>query len=99
MIGYHKTWLRIAAKAALPPDLTPHVLRHSFGSIAADLHYSELGIGALLGHRKATTTAKYTHFADAVLLQAADRVSARIAELMGEQSSSAQIVPMRQTAP
>ena len=37
MNGFHKTWLRIAAKAGLPADVTPHVLRHSFASIAVDL--------------------------------------------------------------
>jgi integrase len=36
MIGYRKTWLRIAKLGDLPPDVTPHVLRHSFASLAAD---------------------------------------------------------------
>jgi integrase len=59
-------------------------LRHSLGSIAVDLGYSELTIAALLGHRKASMTSRYAHHADAVLLQAADAVSDRIAELMGD---------------
>jgi integrase len=83
MVGFHKIWLRIAAKADPPKDITPHVLRHSFASIAADLGFSELTIAALLGHRKASVT-KYAHHADAVLLQAADVVVGRVAELMGE---------------
>jgi integrase len=41
MSGYHKIWMRIAAKAGFPTDVTPHILRHSFASIAADLGYSE----------------------------------------------------------
>ena len=84
MAGYHKIWLRIAAKAGLPADVTPHVLRHSFASIAVDLGYSELTIAALLGHRKATVTSKYAHHADTVLLAAADKIADHIAELMGE---------------
>jgi integrase len=92
MAGYHKAWLRIAAKAALPSDLTPHVLRHSFASIAADLHYSELTIAALLGHRKASVTSKYAHHADATLLQAADAVAQRIVELMGEAKLTSAVV-------
>jgi integrase len=92
MAGYHKAWLRIAAKAALPSDLTPHVLRHSFASIAADLHYSELTIAALLGHRKASVTSKYAHHADATLLQAADTVAQRIVELMGETKATSAVV-------
>ena len=72
------------AAADLPADVTPHVLRHCFASVAADLEYSELTIAALIGHKKASVTSKYTHHADAVLLQAADAVSDRIAELMGD---------------
>src|SRR5947207_263742 len=65
MGGFRSFWLRIAALAALPADITPHTLRHSFASIAADLGYSELAIAALLGHKKASVTSKYTHQADA----------------------------------
>lgn len=82
MAGYHKVWLRIAAKACLSSDVTPHVLRHSFASVAADLGFSELTIAALLGHRKATVTSRYAHHADAVLLAAADTVAAHIETLM-----------------
>lgn len=65
-------------------DVTPHVLRHSFASIAADLGFSELTIAALLGHKKASVTSKYAHHADAILLQAADGVADRVAEFMGD---------------
>ncbi len=82
MGGYHKVWLRIAAKADLPADVTPHVLRHSFASTAADLGYSELTIAALIGHKKGSITSKYAHHADAVLLQAADAVAIRLVQLM-----------------
>ena len=40
MRGFHKIWLRIAKRAELPPDVTPHTLSHSFASVAADLEYS-----------------------------------------------------------
>jgi integrase len=58
MRGFHKVWLRIAARSSLPREVTPHVLRHSFASIAADLGFSELTIAALLGHHKASITSK-----------------------------------------
>jgi integrase len=95
MNGFHKTWLRIAAKAGLPADVTPHVLRHSFASIAVDLGYSELTIAALIGHRKASVTSKYAHHADAVLLQAADAVAKQIAAFMGEANGPSEIVELR----
>jgi integrase len=98
MRGFRKIWLRIAAKAELPADVTPHVLRHSFASIAADLGLSELTIAALLGHKKASITSKYAHHADAVLLQATDAVAVRIAELMGETPERGAIVQLGRQA-
>ena len=95
MAGFHTIWLRIAAKAALPSDVTPHILRHSFASIAADLGYSELTIAALLGHRKASVTSRYAHHADAVLLAAADAVADAILQRMGETRPEARVVKLR----
>jgi len=88
MRGFHKVWIRVARRAGLGADVTPHVLRHSFASVAADLGYSELTIASLIGHKKASVTSKYAHHADSVLLQAADAVSDRVAELMGETRAS-----------
>jgi integrase len=97
MRGFHKVWLRVAKRAALGADVTPHVLRHSFASIAADLGFSELTIAALIGHKKGSVTSKYAHHADAVLLQAADAVSDRIAELMGEAQPAGAVIPFKKS--
>jgi len=83
MCGFQKVWLRIAKRAALPADVTPHVLRRSFASVADDLKYSEPTIAALIGHRKASVTSRYAHKADAVLLLQAH------AKLTNEQSAAA----------
>lgn len=92
MTGFHKAWLSIAARASLPADVTPHVLRHSFASTAADLGLSELTIAALIGHAKGSVTSRYAHHADAVLLQAADAVAAHVAVLMGDQPAESKVV-------
>jgi integrase len=84
MSGFKKLWKRIAKLGELPPDVTPHVLRHSFASLAADLGYSEPVIATLVGHQGRSTTSRYLHSADAVLLAAADAVADRSAKLMGE---------------
>jgi hypothetical protein len=34
-------WLRIAKLGDLPADLTLHILRHNFASLAADLEYND----------------------------------------------------------
>jgi integrase len=83
MSGFKKLWKRIAKLGGLSPDVTPHVLRHSFASLAADLGYSEPVIAALVGHQGRSTTSRYVHSADAVLLAAADAVANRIAQLLG----------------
>lgn len=94
MTGFKKFGRRIVALAGLPPDVTPHVMRHSFASLAGDLGYSEPTIAALLGHKGHTITSRYMHAADAVLLAAADAVARRTAELMDEEQS-AEVVPLR----
>ena len=51
MTGFPKFWARVAKFGDLSPDITPHVLRHSFASIASDLGYSEATIASLVGQR------------------------------------------------
>ncbi len=95
MAGFKGFARRILAIASLPRDITPHILRHSFASTAADLGHSELAIASLLGHRLGSVTARYTHAADSVLLAAADAVARRILDLMGEAEPAGQVVPLR----
>jgi integrase len=94
MSGYPKIWERIAKSAVLSDDVTPHVFRHSFASLAADLGYSEPTIAALIGHVGRSSTSRYVHSADAVLLAAADAVANRTLELMAEWQS-ADVIPLR----
>jgi integrase len=84
MLGFKKCARRIFTLAGVPPAVTPHVLRHSFASLAADLGLSEPTIGALIGHKGQTVTSRYMHAADAVLLAAADTVAAETMIRMGE---------------
>ena len=51
MSGFPRLFARITALGELPSDITPHVLRHSFASLPADLGYSEPTIPALVGHK------------------------------------------------
>ncbi len=62
-------------------DVTPHVFRHTFGSVAGDLGYSELTIAAMLGHGKRGVTQGYIHV-DELLRSAVETVSQRIADLL-----------------
>jgi integrase len=89
MSGFSSLFEKIVRVGGLPRDVTPHVLRHSFASVAADLGFSELTIAALIGHRGSSITSRYTHHADAVLLKAADDVADRIVGLMSGSNSTA----------
>jgi integrase len=91
--GLRSLWAHLVRIGALAPDVVPHVLRHSFASTAADLGYSDLTIGAMLGHAGRTVTSRYTHAADAVLLAAADAVARRVAELLGD-AVVGEVVPL-----
>jgi integrase len=78
----------------LPEDVTPHVFRHSFASLANDLGQTDATVAALIGHVGQTMTSRYQHSADAVLLKAADAVADETARLMGEAAQGA-VVPLR----
>ncbi len=85
MTGFPDLFERIVKAGALPADVTPHVLRHSFASLANDLGYSEATIGMLIGHKgTGSTTRGYIHVGDALTV-AADRIAATILrKLAGE---------------
>jgi integrase len=79
-IGVVRVLDRVCLKAKLK-DVTPHVLRHTFASVAGDLGFSELTIAGLLGHSARGVTQGYVHL-DTVLVVAADRVSWEVAQML-----------------
>jgi integrase len=85
--------LRRVCKLADLKGVTPHVLRHSYASIAAELGYSELTIAGLLGHAAGSVTAGYVHL-DQALVTAADRVSAVIADAL-DGKAEAEVIGLR----
>lgn len=79
-LGQH--WAKIRRKAALP-DVRLHDLRHSFASVAISRGIPLATIGKLLGHALPETTARYTHLADEVISETADRICSSLASSMG----------------
>ena len=78
-------WKQIFKNSPLA-DITPHVLRHSFASIANDLGFTEVTIAALVGHSKGSVTSKYIHTLDTALIMAADTISGYIRGLLDGQT-------------
>ena len=69
----YRFWLEVCAEADLR-DARLHDLRHTHATLALKQGETVLAIGRLLGHRKAETTLKYTHFADAMVRDAVETV-------------------------
>ncbi|WP_264393683.1 tyrosine-type recombinase/integrase [Porphyrobacter sp. ULC335] len=74
---------RVCQRAGVE-KVTPHVLRHTFASVAGGLGYSELTIAALLGHASRGITQRYIHI-DEPLRAAATAVSNRMLVLLSSQ--------------
>jgi integrase len=85
-VGVRNVLKRVCKGAGLG-GVTPHVLRHTFASVAGDLGYSELTIAGLLGHAGGSVTAAYVHL-DTALVTAADQVSAVIAAALDDKCAA-----------
>lgn len=77
LVGFPKYWKEILKNTPLA-DISAHVLRHSFASIANDLGFTEISIAALLGHAHGSITSRYIHSIDTALIMAADTVAGYI---------------------
>lgn len=77
-----RPWQTICARAGIPhgrkSGITPHDLRHSFGTMLGSAGESLPIIGALLGHTQATTTLRYVHMFVDPLRAAAERVATQL---------------------
>ena len=94
MISSYFTNLFRTLLGGIADDVTPHVLRHSFASLANDLGFTDATVGALLGHVGTTMTSRYQHSSDPVLLKAADAVADATAALMGDKAPQGAVVPI-----
>jgi integrase len=78
-----RPWREICAAAGIPTGrknggITPHDLRHTFGTTLGGSGASLPVIGALLGHTQASTTLRYVHMYDDPLRAAAEQAAARL---------------------
>jgi integrase len=69
-------------KLRMAKDVTPHTLRHSLASLAADLGLPDHTISGLLGHARQGITSRYMHLGDKALIEASDLVANETLRLM-----------------
>jgi integrase len=96
-----KAWSRVRRAAGLA-DVRLHDMRHSFASVGAAGGLSLPIIGALLGHKHATTTQRYAHLSADPLRAANDAVGAKIAKAMSRKADADDDVaelPLRKSEP
>lgn len=60
---------RVANKAKLTQHITPHILRHTFATLALQKGISLAAVQKILGHDRLTTTAIYLNFTDAHVVE------------------------------
>jgi integrase/recombinase XerD len=76
----HETWFvgprqvqkivkRLANRAKITQDVTPHVLRHTFATLALQKHISLATVQKILGHDRLTTTAIYLNLTDTHIIE------------------------------
>jgi len=80
-VGLPKALARLCERAGLK-DVSIHTLRHSFATTAVTMGFSELVIGGMIGHKSSSITARYAHVPDRTLVDVANQLSIKIAQLL-----------------
>ena len=60
---------QVANRASITQTITPHILRHTFATLALQKGISLAAVKKILGHDRLTTTAIYLNFTDAHVIE------------------------------
>lgn len=70
-----RPWNLLCQEAGVPPEATPHTLRHTVGSLGHHAGLSQKQIADQLGHSQLSTTELYIHGVAAEAAQAAEKIA------------------------
>ncbi|WP_130472849.1 tyrosine-type recombinase/integrase, partial [Candidatus Magnetaquicoccus inordinatus] len=94
LVGLPKVWRKIRDRAGLS-EVRIHDTRHGFASVGVISGMGLPIVGALLGHKSPTITARYAHLSADPLKAAADAISGQIAASL-DRKPAAEVVPIQQ---
>lgn len=93
-ISLTKPWQQVRDEAELPEDIGLHGLRHSVGSHMAMNGASLNEIMEVLGHRQASTSMRYIHFAEKARSTLAERAASVAVAGLKDSTQRAEVVPL-----
>lgn len=85
-VNVGKLWEDVRARAGLE-GVRLHDLRHTFASFGAAGGFGLPVIGALLGHKQVSTTARYAHLTDDPVKRAAERIGGEIGAALARRAT------------
>jgi integrase/recombinase XerD len=83
-VGLWKVVKKATRAAGIEKDVSPHWLRHSFGTLAALGGANVFQIQAAMGHAQITTSQRYIHWARGLADSAVHRVDLRLNSTEGQ---------------
>jgi integrase len=101
VVEVRKTWVKVRQDAKIE-NFRIHDLRHHYASVLASSGVSMVLIGKLLGHRSASSTARYVHLFKNPQLEAANQAGAIISATAGAPEGAdmagGKVVPLKRGA-
>jgi len=90
-----KPWEKVRQEAELPQNIGLHGLRHSVGSHMAMNGASLNEIMEILGHRQASTSMRYIHFAEKARSTLGERAASVAVAGLTDSTQKADVVPLK----
>lgn len=90
-----KDWRRVREEAGLPDDLGLHGLRHSVATHLAMAGASLVEVMTQMGHRQASTSQRYIHYAERARSTLAERAAAVALAGLDRQGEKAEVVQLK----